>query len=316
MSNIQLRLLGKQIVDGKQFNGIVGGFGKGKRAVLAKDIAEIHSRELHHINEAINNNRKRFADGVDIIDLAIGVDQTDTYEMLLGLGFTKQSLGSVKGKGGNIYLLSERGYAKLLKILEDDTAWKMYELIVDGYFQMKEHQIVNPSTLRLKEEETKIKAINAQARLMNAQVRQSRFILEEADKRKLNLSPESYELLQINGFEAVIGKNVLPRPKLETEYYDLGTIAEKVGLFSTSKLPHAQAVGAILSKLAISESERLVTAFDRNGHQGSTYQYTPSILAKVKEWLSANGNPAEIPYVDSKGGAKTYKVTYGNLVTR
>lgn len=150
---------------------------------------------------------------------------------------------------------------------------------------------------------------------MNAQVRQSRFILEEADKRKTNLSKAAYELLQINGFEAVVGKNVLPRPKLETDYYDLGTMAEKIGLLSGSKLPHAQAVGAIVSKLTINEDERLVTAFDRNGHQGSTYQYTPSVLAKVKEWLEANGHPTEIPYVDSKGGAKTYKVVYGNLVS-
>ncbi|WP_455822402.1 hypothetical protein [Clostridium butyricum] len=27
----------------------------------------------------------------------------------------------------NIYLLSERGYSKLLKILEDDVAWEQYE---------------------------------------------------------------------------------------------------------------------------------------------------------------------------------------------
>lgn len=39
-------------------------------------------------------------------------------------------------KKANIYLLSERGYAKLLKILEDDTAWELYSQFVDGYFNM------------------------------------------------------------------------------------------------------------------------------------------------------------------------------------
>lgn len=162
----------------------------------------------------------------------------------------------------------------------------------------------------LKLHELEIKAKNAEARLKNAQVRQSKFILEEADKRKVNLAPEAYELLLINGFESVVGKNTLPRPKLETELYDATAIAERLGILSSSKLPHAQAVGAILSKLDITESERTVTAFDRNGHQGSTYQYKPSVLAKVKEWLDANNYPAEIPYTDTKGNAKAYKVIY------
>ncbi|AHZ49092.1 hypothetical protein YBT1520_01595 [Bacillus thuringiensis serovar kurstaki str. YBT-1520] len=51
-------------------------------------------------------------------------------------GYTKQSFNQSK----NIYLLSERGYAKLLKILEDDTAWELYDQFVDGYFNMREQK--------------------------------------------------------------------------------------------------------------------------------------------------------------------------------
>ena len=36
------------------------------------------------------------------------------------------------------YLVSERGYSKLLKILEDDFAWEQYDKLVDGYFNMRE----------------------------------------------------------------------------------------------------------------------------------------------------------------------------------
>ena len=43
-------------------------------------------------------------------------------------------------KANSIYLLSERGYAKLLKILEDDTAWALYDQFVDGYFNMREQK--------------------------------------------------------------------------------------------------------------------------------------------------------------------------------
>ncbi|MED3127311.1 ORF6C domain-containing protein, partial [Bacillus wiedmannii] len=57
---------------------------------------------------------------------------------LLSLGFSNMQIA----KSNNIYLLSERGYAKLLKILEDETAWELYDQFVDGYFNMraKEYQ--------------------------------------------------------------------------------------------------------------------------------------------------------------------------------
>ncbi|HGS9393411.1 TPA: hypothetical protein ACMU7G_003912, partial [Clostridioides difficile] len=97
------------------------------------------------INELINKNRKRFKDGKDILDLlGVGLDDTKIKE----LGFTQQSINSYRGlknKGllSGIYILSERGYAKLLKILEDDIAWELYEKLVDGYFSMRK-ELNNP----------------------------------------------------------------------------------------------------------------------------------------------------------------------------
>lgn len=109
--------------------------------MLAKDIAKIHGRELKHINELINNNKKRFRNNVDIIDL-LGVGLNDTQ--IKQFGFTQQAINSYKGlkaKGYNagIYVLSERGYSKLLKVLEDDFAWEQYEKLVDGYFKLLCH---------------------------------------------------------------------------------------------------------------------------------------------------------------------------------
>ena len=103
-------------VYGMKFHDIEGGFGEGKKAMLVKEIAEIHGRELREINERINSNRKRFKDTVDIIDL-LGIDLTDTE--IKEFGFTQQSLNSYRGLKANgyttgIYLLSERGYSKLL----------------------------------------------------------------------------------------------------------------------------------------------------------------------------------------------------------
>lgn len=125
------KLIVKGLIDieGMQFHDIEGGFGKDKKAMLVKDIAEIHGREIKHINQNINNNIKRFTKGVDILDLKNGHFELPLQE----LGFSKREISI----SNNIYLLSERGYSKLLKILEDDVAWEQYEKLVNGYFNMR-----------------------------------------------------------------------------------------------------------------------------------------------------------------------------------
>ncbi|MCE9654682.1 ORF6N domain-containing protein [Clostridium celatum] len=134
---INVRVNGLVNVKGMKFHDIEGGFGEGKKAMLVKEIAEIHGRELKVINQAINMNRSRFKENVDIVDLK-SVNQIDR-DLLNNLGFSNSSIANAN----HIYLLSERGYSKLLKILEDDFAWEQYEKLVDGYFNMREQNIKN-----------------------------------------------------------------------------------------------------------------------------------------------------------------------------
>ena len=118
-------------VNGMKFHEIEGGFGEGKKSILAKEIAIIHNRKLKKINELINNNRKRFKDNIDIVDL-----NKEEFAVLLkdrGI-YTQNSINASK----NIYLLSERGYSKLLKIMNDDLAWQKYNELVDNYFNMRQ----------------------------------------------------------------------------------------------------------------------------------------------------------------------------------
>ena len=115
---------------GMKFHDIEGGFGESKKSMLVKEIAYIHGRDTGKINELINKNRKRFLDGIDVLDLK------GNFDILLkdnGI-YTQNAIN----RSENIYLLSERGYSKLLKILEDDFAWEQYDKLVDGYFQMRE----------------------------------------------------------------------------------------------------------------------------------------------------------------------------------
>lgn len=136
--NKLIKINGLKEIAGMKFHDIEGGFGEGKKAMLVKEIAEIHGRELKAINQNINNNISRFKKDIDIIDLKNG-----HFELPFeSLEISNRDISISK----NIYLLSERGYAKLLKILEDDVAWEQYEKLVDGYFNMR-GQALNTSEL-------------------------------------------------------------------------------------------------------------------------------------------------------------------------
>lgn len=125
----QLKIIGKEHIGKIEFTGIEGGFGKDKKAMLVKDIAKIHNQPLKEINRRINDNRKRFKDGIDLIDFLSGSEPLRKFAAGNGL------IGSNRTQ--HVYLLSERGYAKLLKILDDDKAWDIYDQLVDNYFNMR-----------------------------------------------------------------------------------------------------------------------------------------------------------------------------------
>ena len=118
-----------------EFYDIEGGFGEGKKAMLVKDIAKIHGRAEKHLNEVINNNIKRFTINIDIINL-LSDENFNVVVDDLGLKSSNRQKYA--------YLLSERGYSKLLKLLEDDIAWDQYEKLVDGYFNMRKEIKENP----------------------------------------------------------------------------------------------------------------------------------------------------------------------------
>lgn len=136
----ELTVKGKQEFMGKEIPVIYGGFGAGQKVMLARDVAEIHGTELKAINQNINRNIKRFRENVDIIDLKT---QSLPVTELEQLGFTKQSVANSK----NIYLLSERGYAKLIKIMDTDLAWEIHDKLIDEYFQLREQKEQEQQTL-------------------------------------------------------------------------------------------------------------------------------------------------------------------------
>ena len=128
----EIRLNGTQHFMGIQIPIVIGGFGEGKKCISDKTIAEIHGMEMRNVRARITDNIKRFKENVDVIDLAQRacaistsengrIGEGDTLELLLSLGYAKQSITQAE----HIYILSERGYAKLIKIMDSDLAWEV-----------------------------------------------------------------------------------------------------------------------------------------------------------------------------------------------
>ena len=104
----ELMVRGKQEFMGIEIPIIEGGFGKGQKVILAKDVAEIHKMKSFKVSELINSNIEEFEVGVDILDLKTN----ESFAILAkdnGI-YTQNALNSSK----NIYLLSEQGYMLLV----------------------------------------------------------------------------------------------------------------------------------------------------------------------------------------------------------
>lgn len=210
-----LKVLGTEKIGKFEFTGIEGGFGEDKKAMLVRDIALIHNSTIKRINELINRNRKRFRDGIDLIDLK----QVVPNDLFSEYGFTKAQWGNAN----HIYLLSERGYAKLLKIMDDDKAWDIYDELVDNYFNMR---------VAIKENKP---SLVAQERLAimkdNSTTRRANMLYKIAMATDSNSSKQA---LLAKAAETITGEMTIPIMK-EKEYSAtdiakrLGTTAAMVG---------------------------------------------------------------------------------------
>lgn len=97
---------------------------------------------------------------------------------------------------------------------------------------------------------------------------------------------------------------------LNKRLLDATAIAKQLGVLSKSGNPHAQAIGAIIAQVDVKPEEKELAPFQSSasGHAGTNWQYTESVLAKVRLWLERHNYPAEIEY-----GGKSYKVSYAQI---
>ena len=127
----------------KEIPVVSGGFGQDSKCITDKTVAEIHSMATYNVRSRINENIKHFNSGIDFVDLKalyqVNSSKKGIYgvnSLLKQLGFTTQSIAQAE----HIYLLSERGYLKLIKIMNTDKAWSIYEELLDNYFHMRDEK--------------------------------------------------------------------------------------------------------------------------------------------------------------------------------
>ena len=260
----ELKVLGKEKVDGFEFTGIEGGFGEDKKAMLVKDIAAIHGRPVKAINQAIERQINRFKNGIDILDLKV-----ENFAVTLSdLGFNQGQINASK----HIYLLSERGYAKLLKILEDDKAWEIYDELVDNYFNMRQ-------TIK-----TDNKALVANKRLAimeeNAKTRKANLLYKIAMATKSEFAKES---LLANAGEVLTGQKAIP--VMRKEEFSATAIGNLLGI--TPKK-----VGRIANELGLKAEQPGQNKYGRwgidkasNGKEVPNWVYFKPAIAEIKKYL-------------------------------
>lgn len=184
---------------------IAGGFGKGKKCILAKDIAEIHGLKLFKVNELLNNNINEFQIGVDILDLKTYPLQG--YVLENGL-FTNAQWGNAK----NIYLLSEQGYMLLVGFMKTEKAKEIRKQLRREYFTMRE--LVNSdeqlkAQLLLKLYNGGIESIEASKQLAEIESNKARKETVEALKSTIDMAEKFMQT---------------------TDTYDIGTFAKVLGV--------------------------------------------------------------------------------------
>ncbi len=239
-------------VYGMKFHDIEGGFGEGKKAMLAKEIANIHGRESKDINRNINKNIKRFTKGIDIVDL-----KGTEFEVILnhhGI-YTQNAIN----RSDNIYLLSERGYSKLLKILEDDFAWEQYDKLVDGYFNMRE-KVNSGQVLNTSELSPELQMFNQMFQAMantELEVKRVKEITEETNKKLEDTKEELEEAKEeIKGIREAV--TLEPNQWRKDTATLINKIANKLGGFEHIKPIRDEAYSLLNNTYGVDINRRLL----------------------------------------------------------
>lgn len=273
--------------------------------------AEAETLDSREVAEMVEKNHKDLLRDIrGYIEIMQEADEI-SQRKIAPSDFFIESTFENRGKQYPCFLVTKKGCEFIANKLTGEKGTKFTALYVTRFNIMEEREKVAIGGKTAKSgktpEELAAADKRATAMLLNAKNRAASFLQKLYDRA--GTKPE-YQAMALSDFYSEDGIH-LPRMAFQDmkQTYDKSAIAEKLGVYSKAsggKVPHAQAIGAIISTLDISEDERERLPYCNNGHDGVDYQYTESVVEKVRTWIEAHGRPSTIT-VNGKNYAVVYR---------
>ena len=258
----------------------------GQAVVSSREVAEHFCKEHRNVIQSIEN---------------ISAENSAVTPM-----FFKTTYQAGTGKQYPMYLMNRDGFSLLAMGFTGKAALEWKLKYITAFNQMDE-EINKPGN------RTKIAADPATAAKRVAVMKLNASIRAAAQMQKIwsaaGVEPQ-YQVLAMQGYYPDLS---LPREALKdtaVAMLDATTIAAHLGVLSKNGQPHKQAVGAIINNyIEVAPGEAAETPYCRNGHDGVSVQYTPSVESKVLAWLESHNWPTSI-----RSDGKNYAVQYAKNV--
>lgn len=195
---------------------------KNERVVTAWDIADLHEKQVYHVNEVFRNNIDKFQENRDFFKIS-------TKEFLASFKTIQKIPNNVK----EIFLFTERGYLKMTKAFNDELSWRIQDLLVDKYFKLKEIKTTIDKGKRLE-----IMEKNANVRM--AKMLKSLIPYSKSERYK--------EILVSEATKVLTGRELIPPPVVEAKTVTASQIAKILGI-------SANKIGKIANKYGLKNEE-------------------------------------------------------------
>lgn len=171
-------------------------------------------------------------------------------------------------------LYSAKGVYEICRWSQQPKADAFYDWVYEILESLRKGETVLVSLE--KKLELEIKKMNAEARLINARVRQAKLILKSQDGK--TLSPVSVELLNVNALEALTDTKADYRPEIE-KTYTATEIAKELGV-------SANKIGKIANANNLKTDEYGIMVLDKSPYsakQVSSFRYNEKGRARLLE---------------------------------
>ena len=134
----------------REYTKLLGGFENNKPMFTVWQASELLGKATREIIQNYNNNNDKFELEVDVIDLKSAINQNDSEakasitNALKDIGYSQNKLNATSQWLG----FSFSGMMKLVKIVETEESWNIYDDFLEDYFKTKAENIVMEKTLQ------------------------------------------------------------------------------------------------------------------------------------------------------------------------